>query len=66
MLLYPSNKSNEISSNDFISYNEIVSEVDNVKNNHACALGKVSIFKNNNGNLVLDESIGETILNWFS
>lgn len=54
MLLYPSNDAKEFDSKSFIDFNN---------EEHGCALGKVSIFKDNMG--TLDDKIGEKILSWF-
>ncbi|WP_339890227.1 restriction endonuclease [uncultured Flavobacterium sp.] len=54
MLLYPSNDTKEFESKSFIDFED---------QEHGCALGKVSIFKDNKG--TLDDEIGTKILSWF-
>lgn len=58
MLLYPSNESNEINDDNFISFEKTPQK----NNNHKCCLGKISIFDTMNK---LDENIGVEILKWF-
>ena len=58
MLLYPSNKTNEINDDNFISFEKTPQK----NNNHKCCLGKISIFDTMNK---LDENIGVEILKWF-
>ncbi len=58
MLLYPSNKT-LFSIDDFTSYHKI----DSKEYQHECALGKLSIFTDDNSSL--DGTIGTTILKWF-
>lgn len=60
MLLYPSHITS-FDKNDFKEYDEVHED----RQNHACGIGKISIFKDNDGNLVLDDKIGEAILRWF-
>lgn len=54
MLLYPSNTTKEIKEEDFELFKN---------NKHACSLGKISIFAEDNE--TLNEVIGTTILKWF-
>lgn len=58
MLLYPSQVTS-FSKEDFTSYHQI----DGRGTHHECALGKLSIFKDDETSL--DVGIGETILGWF-
>ncbi len=58
MLLYPS-KTSSFSKDDFTAYHQIDGKIEH----HKCALGKLTIFKEDN--ITLDISIGETILAWF-
>lgn len=58
MLLYPSSTSKKIEEKDFIPFEKTAS----VSKKHQCCLGQISIIKNDG----LDESIGATILKWFS
>lgn len=58
MLLYPSSKT-LFSKEDFTSYHQI----DSKEYQHECALGKLSIFTDDNSSL--DDTIGTTILKWF-
>lgn len=58
MLLYPSNTTS-FEEKDFKKFNTF----DGKEQHHACGLGKISIFKE--GTNLLDERIGETIMEWF-
>ena len=60
MLLYPSNTTS-FSEEEFISFNPL----NDGKEHHKCALGKISIFKSEDDQLILDDKIGEKILDWF-
>ena len=57
ILLYPSNTTSAIGTDSFVSFKKIQDK----NQNHACAIGKISIFDENK----LDENIGIKILNWF-
>jgi 5-methylcytosine-specific restriction enzyme subunit McrC len=58
MLLYPSN-STTFEEKDFKKFNAFEGKTEH----HACGLGEISIFKE--GTDVLDEKIGEIIIDWF-
>ena len=57
MLLYPSNKTHF---NSFIEFEENSSK----NSQHKCGLGKISIFTKDE--TVLNDKIGQDILNWFN
>jgi 5-methylcytosine-specific restriction enzyme subunit McrC len=59
MLLYPSSLSS-FEEKDFRKFNVFADKTDH----HACGLGKISIFKE--GTEVLDDRIGENIIDWFN
>ena len=61
MLLYPS-KVTSFAEEDFIGFDPLAGN----ENHHKCALGKISIFKNEEDRLVLDDEIGNKILSWFT
>jgi hypothetical protein len=68
LLLFPSTMNTEISVVDFIAFNAIERQVENLKvsiKKHEFSLGKIAIFKTENEKEVLDENIGSTILDWF-
>jgi 5-methylcytosine-specific restriction enzyme subunit McrC len=58
MLLYPSNTTS-FEEKDFKKFNTF----DGKEQHHACGLGKISIFKE--GTNLLDDRIGESIMEWF-
>lgn len=66
MLLYPSNSNN---CNKFIKYEDtkidkyaLINDSHELSEQHQCSVGTISIFDNDN---LLDDSIGNKILNWF-
>ncbi|MFN4199606.1 MAG: 5-methylcytosine restriction system specificity protein McrC, partial [Flavobacterium sp.] len=59
MLLYPSNITSIQNNTDFIAFEDNRNSV----TNHACSLGKISIFKEDTD--VLNDQIGVDILGWF-
>lgn len=58
ILLYPSNTTT-FEEKDFRKFNAFEGKAEH----HACGLGKISIFKE--GTDVLDDRIGEIIIDWF-
>ena len=59
MLLYPSNTTS-FEEKDFKKFNTFEGK----EQHHACGLGKISIFKEDTN--ILDERIGEIIMDWFT
>lgn len=58
MLLYPTHtQSSEIQEQDFVSFHDTPT----IKQHHQCSLGKISVFDGD----VLDEGVGNKILDWF-
>ncbi len=60
MLLYPSNTTS-FQEENFIPFTTLKGK----DYNHSCAVGTISIFKQGESHLVLNDTIGETILGWF-
>ncbi|SHG41049.1 5-methylcytosine-specific restriction enzyme subunit McrC [Flavobacterium segetis] len=60
MLLYPSSITS-FEDKNFIGFDPTAGN----ENHHKCALGKISIFKIEDDQQILDDKIGEKILGWF-